>query len=347
MLKALSRSLAFFESGPAQLKRLTDETGWTVKYEDEASLYDAKFLQSLITDIGHRGLVGIEAAYTSAFSQKTDSPWGVRTYGIIEGVLDYIVPSSHPDPAYCEAQLAEVQAEWDAGGRTPFMSAAFAKLAAHTAHSWRGSGWAKDVTPEGWEKFAMFTDLATDVMKNSDPGRGKCPFWHRINLSNALTQDVSSRERKHRYIAAFEHDVGDPDPHLNMAYQLLPRWHGSYEAFEAQARRAADLTSHERGMELYARCYSMIDGMENLVDTLVDPNDMMQGMREWAERWPTQGNVNRLARFAYDMEDLKTLKWVFDTQLREIHMTYWDDEAMIARAIRNSGARLRREAVMH
>ena len=348
MFKALGRGLAAFESGPAQLKRLVDETGLIVNDHHAEHLFINTNLQALITNFGHQGIGGFEAVYNREFESKQTTPWGFRSYCLMEGVFEFIVPSDHSDPHYCEAQLEQVQAEWDAGGRTPFLSAAFAKLAANTAHAWRGSGWAKDVTPEGWGKFHMFTELARDVMKQSDPGRGKCPFWHRANHSTALTQDISSRERKHRYVAAFEHDVCDPEPHLTMAYQMLPRWHGSYEAFEAQARRAADLTSHQRGLEMYARCYDYITDMENLDQTLVDVPDMMAGYIEWVERWPTQCNFNKLARFAYEIDDIKILKWVLETQLREIHLVVWDDEAMVASAFRKSGAKLQsRQSRMH
>jgi hypothetical protein len=339
MFKALSRGLAALESGPAQLRRLINETGLIVKHADEERLFINSHLQVLVADIKHSGIGGFEAAYNSEFATKQTTPWGFRTYCMMEGVLDVIVPSDHRDPHFCEAQLKQVQAEWDDSGRPPFLSAAFAQLAANTAHAWRGSGWAKDVTPEGWEKFHMFTELARDVMKQSDPGRGKCPYWHRINHGTALTQDISSRERKHRYVAAFEHDVCDPEPHRSMAYQLLPRWHGSYEAFEAQARRAADLTSHERGMEMYARCYDYISGMEDLNNTLVDIPDMMAGYIEWAERWPTQSNFNKLARFAYDVDDIRVLKWVIERHMREIHLVAWEDEAMVAAAFRKSGGK--------
>ena len=75
MFKALGRGLAAFESGPAQLKRLVDETGLIVNDHHAEHLFINTNLQALITNFGHQASAA-SRPFTTANSSQSRPPHG-------------------------------------------------------------------------------------------------------------------------------------------------------------------------------------------------------------------------------------------------------------------------------
>ncbi|MGE0700510.1 MAG: hypothetical protein AB7O57_15540 [Hyphomicrobiaceae bacterium] len=340
MLKLLKSHFAPESRGTRALQRIVEKTGIAVRYDDEWQIFRNAYLQPILAEAGKRGFAALQEAYEAEHEAKLTNPWGGRYYEMIEGSLDLVVPSDSPDPILCEERLAEVQTAWEEGGRTPFLSAAFARLAANCGHAWRGGDWAGNVSEKGWQKLAEYTDLAREVMEMSDPGPGACPFWHSINFSLCLTDDSDPDEKEARFERYAALDPLSPDVYTARAYQLLPRWHGSFEEIEQMARDAVHRTAGQRGLEMYGRIYALVSHYDPIGMTDCDLADLTKGYVDWTERWPTQCNVNRLARFAWDMQSMPLLRHVLESRLTEVHMSHWEDAAMVAAAWRQSGAKL-------
>jgi Domain of unknown function (DUF4034) len=122
-----------------------------------------------------------------------------------------------------------------------------------TDYAWhaRGSGYANEVTEEGWRLFRERLAASRTILDQSK-SLAPCPVWWSVRLRVALGQE----EEPAAYEALFqEAKKSEPQffPHdISRAYYLLPRWYGKVGDWEAAAADQIERDG-EFGFENYAR----------------------------------------------------------------------------------------------
>lgn len=120
---------------------------------------------------------------------------------------------------------------------------------------------------------------------------------------------------------------------------MLPRWFGSYQQLEVQARRMSTLTQDVWGAGGYT--WTCLDALrlDSQVLALMDPDLFIEGMRDILGRRPDQHTANLFAAFcavsmhsarlrgSTHQKQLESLRdafdWVLTHHLREVHPLVW------------------------
>jgi hypothetical protein len=154
----------------------------------------------------------------------------------------------------------------------------------------RGSGFASEVTPEGWEKFhfhlAQARELLLPLTEKKDIPLEAYSFlfeiakgenWPEEQVTPFVDQLLA---RQPEYF----------DAHVERVEMLMPRWGGEVPDSEAYARRVADKVGGERGDMLYARLASGLQcyykGSTIFEETQFDPERVYRGLALLGEQIP-------------------------------------------------------------
>jgi hypothetical protein len=129
----------------------------------------------------------------------------------------------------------------------------------------RGTGYAGSVTETGWKLFHERLIEAVQVLKQNEALSEKCPYSWTVLLTAAMGLGVE----KSVYDSIFQKAIAsEPDCsgyYSQMAYYLLPRWHGQPGDTAAFLKKAADQAGGDKGDLLYARVSWFIEGIESNV----------------------------------------------------------------------------------
>lgn len=146
-----------------------------------------------------------------------------------------------------------------------------------------------------------------------------------------------------RVVDDFE-DLIDLDPqnprHMrSFGRYMLPRWFGSYQQLEVQARRIAALTEDIWGAGGYT--WTCLDALrlDDQVLRLMDPDFFVEGMHDILSRRPDQHTANLFAAFcavtmhharlkgSAHQQQIRALRdafdWILNAHLREVHPLVW------------------------
>jgi hypothetical protein len=137
----------------------------------------------------------------------------------------------------------------------------------------RGSGYANEVTKEGWRLFAERLAEAQKTLFAAQDLKSKCPMWWCCQMTVALGQGWSRPQLDELFGEAkmFEPQFWQYD--VSHAYFLLPRWHGEPGDWEADAEKEIERPGG-LGLEGYAR---VVNYLEEFYDNI---------FRETKASWP-------------------------------------------------------------
>lgn len=183
-------------------------------------------------------------------------------------------------------------------------------------HAWkfRGSGRAKDVSPEDWKTFHEYMNKARAYLLEHKDIAGSDPRWYEAMLTVARAEN--------RDIKRFDELVDEATARYPYFYQiyfgaidyLAPKWHGSKEQIEAFANFAVSKTADQDGMGMYARVYwyaAQTQFHDRLfTDSSVVWDRMKQGIADVLRQYPDQWNINNFAHFAclaWDRDETREL----------------------------------------
>jgi hypothetical protein len=115
----------------------------------------------------------------------------------------------------------------------------------------RGSGYANEVTREGWRLFGERLAEARQILEDARSVGGEHPHWYYAMQGVALGQSWDRAE----YDALFD-EATRKEPlywryYITKALYLLPRWHGTEGEWEAFAEEAANKVGGDDGDALY------------------------------------------------------------------------------------------------
>lgn len=182
-----------------------------------------------------------------------------------------------------------------------------------TDYAWqaRGSGYANEVTEEGWRLFRERLASAHTILDQSK-SLAPCPVWWSARLKVALGQS----EEPAAYEALFrEAKTSEPQffPHdLSRAYYLLPRWFGEVGDWETAAANEIERDG-EFGFENYARVVKQQSPYYGNIfkESKASWRKVKKGFDEMLPRYPDSMEILnmycRMAWLAADREQAKEL----------------------------------------
>ncbi|MBY5932164.1 hypothetical protein KUV51_04065 [Tateyamaria omphalii] len=163
--------------------------------------------------------------------------------------------------------------------------------------AWRGTGWDVEVPTRNREAFAAHFDRAGDILMDFDPKAEDCPLLAAAHCALITGRGGSPREVVSRYETWIELDPQNARAFRAMGTHLLPRWHGSYDRLELEARRAAGRTYDLWGTGAYA--WVMFDAIaqDSTACARLDLDFFLDGLTDILKRTNDQHTVNLLAAY--------------------------------------------------
>ncbi len=123
------------------------------------------------------------------------------------------------------------------------------------SYAWkaRGSGYANTVTENGWKLFEQRVMESAQVLKDSKALKETCPRWWSVMLTIAMASGVDKPRYQTVFAEARKAEPANEGYYFQMAYYLLPRWHGNPNDTARFLQEAADQIGGDDGDLLYAR----------------------------------------------------------------------------------------------
>lgn len=179
----------------------------------------------------------------------------------------------------------------------PMLAAVVALTHVDMGWAWRGTGWDSIVPRLNRERCAAHFDRAADLLEPHAHETRSSPF-----LAAARCALFAGRRIKNLRVAdEYEHLIDlapDNQRHMRaMGTQLLPRWFGSYDELELEARRTASRTQDIWGAGGYSWVYFDAITMDEEACARIDVEFFVDGMRDIIKARPDQEMVNLLAAY--------------------------------------------------
>jgi hypothetical protein len=171
-------------------------------------------------------------------------------------------------------------------------------------HGWyiRGCGYADKVSSEAWEGFLHYAKLAREHLEQSKPIASADPQWYAEMFEVAQAQGWEQRDFEKLYDKATTAFPEEGVIYYFAMYYLLPKWHGSWQAFDEFADDAAARSAKGTGKALYTRIYWNLWSYRQVDDlfraTGISWGKMKVGFDDIVAKYPDPWNVNNYAKFA-------------------------------------------------
>lgn len=173
----------------------------------------------------------------------------------------------------------------------------------------RGGGYARTVTPEGWELYGKLIDEANGVLDGAEPRLKEMGPWYAAKLSLALQRNTPDAVRAELLTSAMKAWPDYVSVYTVPMTYALPQWGGSFESVDTIARSAVKNTEKEVGAGMYPLVYerqfsSGRFGRYTLPETPADWKLMKQGIRDLEARGlGSPDNWKGFASLACQMRD--------------------------------------------
>lgn len=221
----------------------------------------------------------------------------------------------------------------------PYINVLVAQAHVDIAWAWRGTGWDPVVPKRNRERFAAHFERATTIME---------PFCF-IEMSSPLIAStccslLAGQNDHGRRIADIYEDLIDLDPHNHrhmraLGNHMLPRWFGSYDELELEARRTASRTQDIWGAGGYTWVQFDAIAIDEKACARVDVPFFLDGLQDIVAANPSQEMVNLLAAYCAvamrnglglsEEADLARLRiseaanWLIRDRMSELHPMIW------------------------
>lgn len=205
--------------------------------------------------------------------------------------------------------------------------------------AWRGRGYEASVPTQNRKKFAAHLDRATIILSpfsatdlNSPTlGAAQCALLAaesdpRSKVADKYELLIDLHPENHRHMRA-------------MGHHLLPRWFGSYQQLDLEARRTAARTQDIWGNGAYAWVYFDAIALDEAACEHVDVEFFIDGMRDIVTARPEQEFVNLLTAYCtialrqrigicenadYPLlQIIECANWLIRDHLTEVHPLIW------------------------
>lgn len=213
--------------------------------------------------------------------------------------------------------------------------------------AWRGSDWPHEIPERNLKLFETHFERATEILAPLADARTDSPLVAAARCALLIAQPEPQRRLANDYERLIDLDPRNPRPMRALGYHLLPRWFGSYDALELEARRTAARTGETWGNGAYFWVYMDALSIDPGAARIVDIEFFIDGMRDILANRPDQHFANLLAAYAAiemapdrlpsDAPDIvrkirrtvhATLDWVLAEHLYELHPLVWAQAAL-------------------
>lgn len=233
--------------------------------------------------------------------------------------------------------------------------------------AWRGEGWRQDIPAAHRASFFRHFKAASDLIDAYDPFELDSPMLASVRcaLLSAETRPRSRASDDYEDLIDLAPDVAKYMRALGN--HMLPRWFGSYERLEHEARRTMERTSDIWGSGAYSWTYLDALTVDDEAFALLDADLFCQGLRDILDHQGDQHTVNVFAAYTGTAVDLSGVNadarrriadcfdWIVTDHLREVHPRVWyaakgvwatrlDDQTRLAKGRHRAYAALDRHA---
>lgn len=171
------------------------------------------------------------------------------------------------------------------------------------AHAWsyRGGGFAKEVSPQAWKEFDRYLRQAVAYLGAHADVAMSDSYGHLTLLS--LGKGLNFNQKQNAAIAqeGLKRNPQDQELYFTVLTTLLPKWGGDGKALDRYIRQVAEQTKAEYGASLYARLYSAAAsdeyGQTLFENSYADWTLMQQGYEDLLALYPDA--ILRRNRYAY------------------------------------------------
>ena len=205
--------------------------------------------------------------------------------------------------------------------------------------AWRGAGWDATVPRANRAAFQRHFERAAIILSPYNGLELNSPA-----LAAARCALLAADDDPHSRVADDYEDLIDLDPanHRHMralGIQMLPRWFGSYDGLELEARRTAARTQDVWGAGAYAWVYLDALAMDETACAHVDLDFFVDGMHDIVAKRPDQSMINLLTAYCavtlqqrqgFDSEAdyargriADCARWLIREHLTEVHPLIW------------------------
>lgn len=205
--------------------------------------------------------------------------------------------------------------------------------------AWRGTGWDIEIPQVNREAFAAHFDRAATIMADFDAAALESPLLASTQCALLAGLGGTPRQVAREFETWIDLDPKNPRSYRAFGVQLLPRWNGSLEQLELQARRSAGRTHDVWGAGAYT--WVMFDAISHEPDACaqIDLEFFLDGMHDILRNSSDQHTVNLLLAYcANTMGATQTgsnetdyiraqiaaaADWIVRDYLSELHPLLW------------------------
>lgn len=205
--------------------------------------------------------------------------------------------------------------------------------------AWRGTGWDVEVPRRNRAAFEAHFDRAASILQMPCLDREDSPLVAAIRCALLSGTEPARRRVADRYEALIALNPANPRPMRAMGNHLLPRWYGSYEELELEARRCAARTQSVWGAGGYTWVQFDAVACDDQACANLDVEYFIEGLRDILVRRPDPYTSNLLAAYcansigqSYSGSDeadqvrariADCAGWIVREHLTELHPMIW------------------------
>ena len=205
--------------------------------------------------------------------------------------------------------------------------------------AWRGTGWNVEVPERNRDAFTAHFDRAADIMTQHCVDEDSSPLVATTWCSLMSGPEIDKHRMADRYEKLIDLNPHNPRPMRAMGNHLLPRWFGSYEELELEARRTAARTQHIWGAGGYTWVQFDAVSYDDQACANLDVEFFIEGLRDILARSPDAYTINLLAAYCantigetcsgHDEADQNRMliaactRWIVREHMTELHPMIW------------------------
>lgn len=233
--------------------------------------------------------------------------------------------------------------------------------------AWRGEGWRQDIPAAHRAAFFRHFRSAATLIDQYDPFELDSPMLASVRCALLAAETQPRSRASDDYEDLIDLSPGVAKYMRALGNHMLPRWFGSYERLDHEARRTMERTADIWGAGGYTWTYLDALTVDEEAFALLDADLFCQGIRDILTRRTDQHTVNSFAAYtgtALEPEgvNLKArtqiadcFDWIVSEHLREVHPRIWyaakgvwatrlEDQDRLAKGRQRASAALERHA---
>lgn len=225
----------------------------------------------------------------------------------------------------------------------PYITLIVAQTHIDLAWAWRGAGWEATIPKPNRRAYIAHMERAQALLATYEGSTLGSPALAaaRCTLTAGLPRSLAKDDRRlaDQYEVLIDLDPGNQRHMRAMGNHMLPRWSGSYDRLELEARRTAGRTHDIWGHGGYTWVYFDAIAVDDEACAQVDVEFFIDGLRDIIRLRPDQEMANLLASYcavaihhglgANEQADLNRIqiaacaKWLIREHLTEVYPLIW------------------------